>query len=41
MFYLLTKVSGEIELEICGSQDQCLRPLRYDGLQPKLSRKKL
>ena len=30
---LLTKVSGGLELRICGSQDQCPRPLRYDDIQ--------
>ena len=30
---LLTKVSGGLELRICGSQDQCPRPLSYDDIQ--------
>ena len=30
---LLTKVSGGFDLRICGSQDQCLRPLSYDDIQ--------
>ena len=30
--YLLTKVSGGFELRICGSQDQCPRPLSYDDI---------
>ena len=30
---LLTKPSGGDELSICGSQDQCPRPLSYDDIQ--------
>ena len=29
----LTKVSGGFQLRICGSQDQCPRPLSYDDIQ--------
>ena len=31
--YLLTKVSDGLELRMCGSQDQCPRPLSYDDIQ--------
>ena len=31
--YLLTKVSGGFELRMCGSQDQCPKPLSYDYIQ--------
>ena len=30
---LLTKVSGGFELRMCGSRDQCPKPLRYDDTQ--------
>ena len=30
---LLTKASGGDELGMCGSQDQCPRPLSYDDIQ--------
>ena len=33
IFQYLTKVSGGFELEICGSQNQCPRQLRYDDIQ--------
>ena len=33
---LLTKVSGGFELRMCGSQDQCPRPLSYDDIQESL-----
>ena len=31
---LLTKVSHELEIWICGSQDECPRPLSYDDKRP-------
>ena len=31
---LLTKVSYGFELRISGSQDQCLRPLNFDDIEP-------
>ena len=31
--FLFTKVSGGFDLRICGSQDQCPRPLSYDDIQ--------
>ena len=31
--WLLTKVSSGFELRMCGSQDQCPRPLSYDDIQ--------
>ena len=31
---IVKKVFGGVELEICSSQDKCLKPLRYDDIQP-------
>ena len=31
--YILTKVSDGFELGICGSQDQCPRPMSYDDIR--------
>ena len=33
VFQQLTKVSGGFELRMCGSQDQCPRPLSCDDIQ--------